>query len=119
MNFKTFLIIIILLLSIFLVGCGVGDKYTEFAKCLTKEQVVMYGSFWCPHCNNMKQKFGNAIQYLNYIECDERGTDGNPELCKQKDVKYLPTFEFKDGTKLNGEITFKILSDKTGCKLPQ
>ena len=110
--------IIITIVVISLTACGVGNKYAEFAKCLTDNKVVMYGSFWCPHCNSMKNKFGPAVQYINYVECDEQGTDPQPELCAKKKIEYFPTFEFNDSSKLTGEISFEILSQKTGCPLP-
>jgi hypothetical protein len=33
-------------------------------------------------------------------------------------VQYYPTFIFKDGNRLFGEVSFSILSQKTGCGLP-
>ena len=56
--------------SLFLLACGSGEDvdYTEFAKCISENDVVFYGAFWCPHCSRVKKNFGKeAWQYVNYI----------------------------------------------------
>ncbi len=79
----------------------------------------MYGAYWCPVCNNQKSKFGSlGAAKLNYIECDARGENGNPDLCLRKGIARYPTWEFTDGTRLVGELDFEQLAEKTGCKLP-
>jgi hypothetical protein len=99
-------------------GCGPKKNYDGFAKCLSVHNVTMYGAAWCPHCQNVKKDFGNAFRFINYIECDDQTLGAEPEKCTAAGVEYLPTFQFSDGKKLFGEVSFDILSQKTGCVLP-
>ena len=81
-------------------------KYTEFAKCLTEKEVVMYGAYWCSHCQAQKKLFGDAWEEVNYVECDARGDNGNPDLCTEKGVTGYPTWIFADGSRTSGETGF-------------
>lgn len=57
----------------------------------------MYGAYWCPHCQHQKELFGQATfnLYINYIECDPRGSKPKPELCKAANIEGYPTWEIK------------------------
>src|SRR3989344_9366604 len=37
--------------------------YDTFAQCLTEKGAIFYGTFWCPHCKDQKELFGNSIKY--------------------------------------------------------
>ena len=63
------------------------------AKHLRDEGAVMYGAFWCPHCADQKRLFGDAFEYVSYVECDARGEDANPALCEFKGIAGYPTWE--------------------------
>jgi len=89
-----------------------------FAKCVTKSGAKMYGAWWCPHCADQKELFGFAFQYVNYIECSPKGQKTENDTCKQAGVKNFPTWQFYDGTRLEGTLQLKELSGKTACKLP-
>lgn len=59
----------------------------------------MYGAYWCPHCHQQKQLFGQeAIRFINYIECDPKGNNAQPELCRAANIQGYPTWE------INGEF---------------
>ena len=75
-------------------------KLDEFASCIDKSGAMFYGAFWCPHCQATKKLFGSSAKLLPYVEC-------------------YPTWEFKDGSRLTGELTLATLAEKTGCTLPQ
>jgi len=113
--FSIFVITLILLS-----GCNQPPmgKYDEFAQCLTENGVVVYGAYWCIHCQKVKNSFGDSFKYMNYVECDPNDANGNPELCQQERIGQIPTFIFSDGTRLTGELTHEQLSQKTGCVLP-
>lgn len=101
-------------------GDTVGTKYVEFAKCLTAQGVKMYGTYWCPHCQKQKAAFGQqGFAQINYVECDAKGKNGNPDLCTSKGIDGYPTWEFSNGLRIVGEITFEMLSEKSGCPLPK
>jgi hypothetical protein len=87
-----------------------------FAQCLTKQNITMYGAYWCPHCLNEKEAFGTSWQYVQYIECDAKGPNGNPDLCKQMGVEGYPTWII-DGVKMPGEMTLEKLAQLSQCSL--
>ncbi|MBI2135875.1 hypothetical protein HYU06_02275 [Candidatus Woesearchaeota archaeon] len=109
-----------------------NPEVDNFAKCITEKGVTMYGVFWCPHCANQKKMFGSSFKLINYVECDPRcikdennklpiycnGMIGNPELCRQKNVKLYPHWEFSDGINEEGVMTFEDLAAKSGCSAP-
>jgi hypothetical protein len=97
-----------------------AGKLDRFAKCLTEKQLTMYGHYLCPHCAEQKEKFGEAFQYIHYVEC---GTFGQPmtvqnDTCKGMQIKRYPTWVFADGERVEAVETMEQLSQKTGCKLP-
>jgi hypothetical protein len=89
-----------------------------FAKCLTAKQAKMYGAFWCPHCDEQKEKFGSSFQYAPYIECGIKGSQGIASVCTQAGIKRFPTWIFADGTRVEGEHELEFLGEETGCSLP-
>ena len=117
-----FITIILISLLLILVGCSSSNYDSifvdEFAMCIDDAGAVFYGAFWCPHCVDTKKSFGNSFQYITYVECDPRGDDEQAEFCIEKKIEGYPTWEFQDGSRLEGELSFKTLSEKTGCSLP-
>ncbi len=121
MNAKMGLVVGLGLLIIF-AGCTQNTipsgKYDAFAQCLTDEGAVMYGAFWCQHCAKVKASFGDSFKKVNYVECDSKGENPNPQACIDKGIEAYATFIFSDGSRLVGEPTLQELSQKTGCALP-
>lgn len=97
----------------------VVGKYDVFVNCIKEKGVVFYGAFWCPHCNNNKEMFGNSKNLLPYVECSTEDGQGQVQVCKDEGITGYPTWKFADGTKLPGEITLETLAQKTSCALPQ
>lgn len=97
----------------------VGRKYRSehfldsFAKCLTERGMVMYGAYWCPHCQNEKKAFGDSWQYVNYVECTQE-----PQKCLEQKIDGYPTWIFPDGKRLVGEQGIEKLSQASGCRIP-
>lgn len=76
-----------------------GEAEIALAEHLTAIGAKKYGAFWCPHCYEQKQLFGKtAFDKINYIECDPRGIDPQPETCQQAGVQSYPSWE------INGEM---------------
>ncbi|MBI3259231.1 MAG: hypothetical protein HYZ54_07150 [Ignavibacteriae bacterium] len=92
-------------------------NYDNFAKCLSESGAKMYGAYWCSHCNNQKQMFGNSWKYMNYVECALSGNE-QAQICTAAGVRAYPTWMFGDNRKVEGELTFQKLSEYSGCKLP-
>jgi thiol-disulfide isomerase/thioredoxin len=95
-----------------------NGKYNSFAQCINASGATFYGAFWCPHCQNEKKLFGNAAQFLPYVECSTPDASGQLQVCKDASVQSYPTWVFKDGSRLTGEVPLNQLAQKTGCPLP-
>ena len=95
-------------------------KLDDFARCLSDKKAVMYGAFYCEHCKEQKDLFGDSAQYLPYVECVERGTRKVTDQCKALGIRRTPTWIFEQsGERLEGKVlSLQQLSQKSGCKLP-
>ena len=92
--------------------------YNAFALCLAEKQVVMYGAYWCPHCQNQKKAFGSSFEHIPYVECAIRGQREQARACTDAGIKGFPTWVFADGSRIEGEMSLKALNEKTECLLP-
>ena len=89
-------------------GNNVG--YEEaLAKCLTAKGVMMYGSKYCGHCTAQKETFGEAFQYINYIECAESSA------CSDAGISAVPTWVDAQGNKYSGNKKLSDLAQLFGC----
>jgi glutaredoxin len=71
----------------------------QLAEHLTALGAKMYGAYWCPHCHDQKQLFGQeAAKIIDYVECDGEGIDPQPALCRSKGIEGYPSWE------INGQI---------------
>jgi len=93
-------------------------KYDSFAQCIKSSGATFYGAFWCPHCQNEKKLFGDAVQFLPYVECSTPDGSAQLQVCKDASIQNYPTWVFKDGSRLVGEVPLSQLAEKTGCTLP-
>ncbi len=96
-----------------------GSPMDRFAKCLADKGAVMYGVFWCDHCREQKEMFGESFKYVKYVECvtQDKPKELIPE-CKAQGVKRTPTWIFADGDHVEGVMGLDRLAMKTHCKLP-
>lgn len=117
---KKFLLILASLLIF--AGCQ-GSKnsvnYLPFAECLTAQEFTLYGAYWCPHCNDQKELFGEAFKAINYVECDPNGPNAKPEVCIEKDIKRYPTWIRGDGTRWESLLSMGDLAKYSTCELPE
>jgi hypothetical protein len=118
---KTFIYGVVLILF---TGAFVGGryyrnhKYDSFANCLASKQAKMYGLYWCPHCIEQKQMFGDAFHYVPYVECAIKDSREEATECKVAGVKLFPSWQFGTEPPREGVLSLEALSDKTGCSLP-
>lgn len=87
----------------------------RLAQHLTVTNAKMYGAYWCPHCTDQKNKFGEAKKLIPYVECDPKGENPQPALCQAKGIKGFPTWEI-NGKMLSGERSLDELADASGYK---
>ncbi len=88
----------------------------RLAQHLTATNAKMYGAYWCPHCIDQKNKFGEAQKLIPYVECapnPPKGVKSETALCEQKGIKGFPTWEI-NGKMLSGERTLDELANESG-----
>ena len=96
-----------------------AGEYDAFAQCLTDKGAMMYGAWWCPHCQNQKKLFGDAFKKVKYIECaNPINQNEQTAECETTKITGYPTWIFADGSRTEGEASLNALSLKTGCTLP-
>ena len=117
---KTLLTITIVTALLFQFGCAEEDRsLDQFAQCLTDKGVKLYGTYWCPNCEEQKKLFKDSFSKIEYIECDPKGENSQSLLCTQKGIDSIPTWEFADGSMMVGLQKLESLSEKTDCPLPE
>lgn len=94
-------------------GTESADYKAKLAKFLTQKGMVMYGAYWCTHCKSQKDIFGDAFQFIDYVECDAGGPNPNPDECKAKGVEGYPTWIYQ-GQKYAGERSLSELAGIVG-----
>lgn len=90
-----------------------GEDEVAFAKYITSIGGKMYSAFWCPHCYEQKQLFGEkAFREINNIECDPGGKNPQTKACIDAKVQSYPTWQIKgkvySGTQLLGKLAKEI-----------
>lgn len=88
----------------------------KLARCLTQKGVNFYGAYWCPWCQRQKDSFGEASQYLPYVECIDESSGAMTETCEREKITGFPTWQFGD-KKTTGLKTPSELSELSGCPL--
>jgi len=114
-------LVIILIASAFGGAWYLGKMRTQgpvdrFAQCLTDKGTMMYGLYWCSHCEEQKKAFGASFKKIHYIECGTPDHKEEPQ-CIQAHVNNFPTWQFANGERFEGELAFVDLATKTGCSL--
>ena len=91
-----------------------GESEIALAQHLTAIGAKKYGAFWCPHCFEQKQLFGQeAFDEVTYIECAEGGKDPQPQACQAAGIQSFPTWEI-DGKFYPGIKTPDELAELSG-----
>jgi hypothetical protein len=94
-----------------------SGKYDDFAKCLTDSGAKMYGTYWCPFCQQQKDMFAKSWKHVEYVECSLPNRGGQTAECNAAGIKAYPTWEFADGQRFEGLLNLQQLSQITGCPL--
>lgn len=94
------------------------DEREVFAQCIAESGATFFGAFWCPHCISQKEAFGRkATKLLPYVECSTANR-GQNQVCQDENIQSYPTWEFADGSRMTGDLSFLDLAQQTGCPLP-
>ena len=89
-------------------------RVDHFAQCLSDRGAVMYGLYWCPHCEDQKELFGPSFRKVHYMECGTPDHHEQPQ-CAEEGLKDFPTWKFADGERHVGGMALQELAAKTGC----
>jgi uncharacterized membrane protein/glutaredoxin len=101
------------------VATASGPSEIALAQHLTKIGAKMYGAYWCPHCHEQKNLFGQqAVAQMPYVECDPGGANAKPEICQSEGVKGYPTWKV-NGQTVSGVQTLQQLADMSGYQGPR
>lgn len=97
-----------------------GEAEMLLAQHLSDVGAKMYGAWWCPHCHDQKQLFGEtAAKTIPYIECAADGQNPQVELCRAaEEVQGFPTWEI-EGEFLVGAQSLETLADASGYTGPR
>jgi uncharacterized membrane protein len=88
-----------------------GPAELALARHLQTIDAKKYGAYWCPHCQEQKQLFGQqAFAIINYIECDPQGKNPQPQLCQAAGITGYPTWEIQ-GELYPGRLSLEKLAD--------
>lgn len=90
----------------------------EFAQCLTNQNAVLYGAYWCSSCKKQEEMFGQSWRYIDYIECATPGIRSQVKICQNTNIEGYPTWIFEDDKRVTGVQTFGQLAAETNCPLP-
>lgn len=117
--FKAILIVNIIIIIIFNVFSPGQAELDELAQCMTENGVVMYSSFQCGVCIQSENLFGDAMQYINRVECHPNGKNSQTQRCLDKNLSGTPTWILeKDGKEVKrqpGFMTIEMLKEFSGC----
>jgi len=91
--------------------------FDGFAQCLSDAGATFYGAYWCPHCQDQKRMFDNSRK-IPYVECSTPNGQAQLPVCIDAGVESYPTWDFADGTRLNGVQSLEELGSLTNCELP-
>jgi len=114
---KTTLAILLLFAIPFALAVRTSPSETALplAECLRANNVTMYGAYWCPHCKEQKQLFGDAFGEINYVECanPENPNVQNP-ICDEANITGYPTWINGD-KRISGTQRLDTLAAFGGC----
>ncbi|MBD2258047.1 vitamin K epoxide reductase family protein [Pseudanabaena sp. FACHB-2040] len=95
-----------------------GAAEVALAQHLADTGATFYGAWWCPHCHDQKQLFGQeASQILPYEECSEADGQTQTQACQVAEVRGYPTWEI-NGQRYSGARSLTDLAQLSGYQGP-
>ncbi|MCO6045580.1 peptidylprolyl isomerase [Aeoliella sp. ICT_H6.2] len=87
------------------------------AQAIAGSGAIFYGAGWCPNCTAQKEMFEDGSQLLPFIEVTnpDRTLNG---VGTDNDISVLPTWEFSDGTRIEGVTSLQVLAAAAGVAIP-
>lgn len=97
-----------------------GPAEIALAQHLKDIDAKMFGAYWCPHCHDQKQLFGQeAVAIFPYVECAPDGKNPQTSLCQSlsDQVTGFPTWEI-NGQYYPGTRSLQELAQYSGYQGP-
>ena len=97
-----------------------GQAEIALARHLDDIGAKMYGAYWCPHCHDQKELFGQeAAAIFPYVECAPDGQNPQTSLCQSlsDQVTGYPTWEI-NGQYYPGTRSLQELAQLSGYDGP-
>ena len=90
-----------------------GIDPVALAKYMTAQGMTLYGAYWCSHCKDQKALFGEALQYVKYVECEADGPNPQTDVCAAEGITGYPTWKYQ-GKAYTGAQTLLELAGIVG-----
>jgi len=75
---------------------GENNSYVQkLAQHLVDSGMILYGAFWDQSTIDQKQLFGDSATLLDYVECDQTGSNPNPDECLAQGITIYPTWVYQ------------------------
>ena len=90
-----------------------GPAEIALAEHLSSVGAIKYGAYWCPHCYDQKQLFGEkAFSKIRYIECAPDGENSQTDACSSAGIQGFPTWII-NGKAYSGTQSLEKLAELT------
>jgi len=102
-----------------------SERALKIGKALSARKAIMFGTYWCPFCNQERQALGRDLfsdsaggsekgkAAVRYVECDERGQSAQAALCSAVGVSSFPTWAVAVEAS-EGELPFELVEGALG-----
>lgn len=100
------------------IGPREDPRLAALAKHLEASGAKFYGAFWCPNCQQQKDRFGPAQEHLPYIECSPNGRTGPVAFaCVSANITNYPTWIIR-GQRYSEVLDPDQLAQRSGFRWP-
>jgi len=95
-----------------------SPRLTALAKHLDATGAKFYGAYWCPNCQDQKDRFGASQTHLPYVECSPRGQSGPVAFaCVTENISAYPTWIIR-GQRYTSALDTEELAQRSGFRWP-
>ena len=95
-----------------------AQDLVAFAKALAQQEgVTMFAAAWCPACNSQKALFEDGADFLPFVEVTNPDRTLN-QIGIQENIQAFPTWEFPDGSRVEGVLSLETIATRAGVAIP-